>query len=116
VLWGVCIDTDGAEKQIEAFFQVLRHRIKTAGARHFEITLVAGAQTDVVDEIVGAAMLGNEIGAAAHRHPANLLDPGSIIDRAGRDRVTEFKRLPFKIEHRNYDGHGILRIKNGSRW
>ena len=53
MLRGVCVDTGGAKKQVKLFFQPLRYRIQAAGAGHFEIALVAGAQTDVLDLIVG---------------------------------------------------------------
>ena len=110
MLRGACIDTNGTEKQIKLLFEPLRDRIQAAGAWHFKITLVAGAQTDVLDQIVGAAMLGEEIGAAAYRHAVDLPNPGAVIDGAGWNRLTEFKRLPFEIEHRNQYGHSILMV------
>ncbi len=53
MLRGVCIDTGGAEEQVEVLFQPLRYGIQAAGARHFEVTLVARAQTDVLDHDCG---------------------------------------------------------------
>jgi hypothetical protein len=86
VLRGVCVDTGGAEKQVKVFFEPMGDRIEAAGAGHFEVALVAGAQTDVLDLIVGPAMLGEQVGAAAHRHAVELPDPGAVIDGAGRER------------------------------
>src|SRR5271170_2397738 len=82
-------------------------RIEAAGAWHFEVALVGRAQTDVVNQIVGPAMLGEQVGAAAHRHAVQLPNAGAVIDGAGGNGVAEFKRLPFQIEHGYQYGHGI---------
>src|SRR5271156_2597766 len=82
-------------------------RIEAAGAWHFEVALVGGAQTDVMDMLVGPAMLGEQVGAAAYRHAVQLPDAGAVIDGAGGNGLAEFKRLPFQIEHGNQYGHGI---------
>jgi hypothetical protein len=101
VLRGVCVDTGGAKQQVKVFFEPLRDRIQAASAGHFEIAPVSGAQPDVMDLIVGSAMLCEEVGAAVHRHTVDLTDSGTVVDGAGRDRLTELNRLPFQIEHRN---------------
>ena len=106
----VRIDTNGTEKQIKLLFEPLRDWIEAPGAWHFKITLIASTQTDVVDQLAGAAMLGEKIGAAAYRHAVDLTNPGAVIDSAGWNRVAEFKRLPFKIEDRNQYGHSILMV------
>ena len=64
---GVCVGAGRAKEQVKLFLQPLGHRIKAAGAEHLEIPSVAGAQTDVMNKFVGPAMLGEEVGAAAHR-------------------------------------------------
>ena len=104
------IDTKRTEKQIKVFFEVLCNWIQAPGAGHLKTTLVPGTQTDVVDQLVGAAMLGDEIGPAGHRHAVDLTDSRAIIDGAGWNRFTEFKRLPFKLEDRNQYGHSILLV------
>jgi hypothetical protein len=110
VFRAVYVDTGGAENEVEVFIEAMGHRIKAAGAGHFEVALVGGPQTDVVNLVVGPAMLGKEVGAAAHRHAVQLPDAGAVIDDAGRNGFAEFKRLPFQIEHGNQYGHGILTV------
>ena len=106
----LCVDTGRPEKQVKVFFEPMRHRIEASGAGHFEVALVAGAQTDVLDLIVGPAVFGDEVGAAAHRHSVELPNPGAVIDGAGRDGLIEFKWLPFEIEHRNQYGHSTFTV------
>jgi hypothetical protein len=101
MLRGACVDTAGAEKEVEVFVQAMGDWIEAAGARHFKVALVAGAQTDVVDQVVGAVMLGEKICAAVHRHAVQLPDPGAVIDGAWGNGLAEFNRLPFEIEHGN---------------
>jgi hypothetical protein len=113
VFRAVYVDTGGAEKQVEVFFQPMGHRIEAAGARHFEVGLVGRAQTNVVNLIVAPAMLGEQVSAAAHRHTVQLTDAGAVIDGAGGNRLAEFKRLPFQIEHGNQYGHGVLTVTGG---
>jgi hypothetical protein len=110
VFRAVYVDARGAEKQVEVFFEPMGHRIEAAGARHFEVALVGRPQADVMNLVVGPAMLGKEVGATAHRHAVQLPDPGAVIDGAGRNGLAEFKRLPFQIEHGNQYGHGILTV------
>jgi hypothetical protein len=110
VLRGVCVNTGGPEKQVEVFFQAMSDRIEAAGAGHLEVALVGGAQTDVVDMLVGTAMLGDEVGASAYRHAVQLPDAGAVVDGAGRNGLAKLKRLPFQIEHCYQYGHGILTV------
>jgi hypothetical protein len=110
VLRGVYVDTGGAEKQVEVFFQAMGDRIEAAGAGHLEVALVGGAQTDVVDMLMAPAMLGEQVGAPAYRHAVQLPDAGAVVDGAGRNGLVKFKRLPFQIEHCYQYGHGILTV------
>jgi hypothetical protein len=110
VFRGVYIDTGGTEKQVEVFIQAMGDRIEAAGAGHFEVALVGGAQTDVVNMLVGPAMFGEEVRAAAYWHAVQLPDAGAVIDGAGGNGFAELKRLPFQIEHCYQYGHGILTV------
>jgi hypothetical protein len=110
VFRGVCVDAGWAENEVEVFIQPMGYGIKAAGARHFEVALIRRPQTDVMNQIMGAAVLGEEVGATAHRHAVQLPDPGPIIDGAGRNGLAELKRLPFQIENGNQYGHGILTV------
>ncbi len=109
----VYVDPGGPEKQVEMLIQPMGHRIEAAGAGHLEVALVGRAQANVVNLIVGAAMLGEEVGTAAYRHAVQVPDTGAVIDGTGRNGLAEFKRLPFQIEHGNQYGHGILTV---TRW
>jgi hypothetical protein len=110
VLRGVCVDTGGAKKQVEVFFQPMGDGIEAAGAGHLEVALVGGAQTDVVDMLMCPAMFGEQVSAAAYRHAVQLPDAGAIIDGAGRNGFAKLKRLPFQIEHCYQYGHGFLTV------
>jgi hypothetical protein len=115
VLRGVSVDTGGAEQQVKVFFEPMRHWIEASGTGHFKITLVAGAQTNVMDQLMGPVILREEISAAAYWHAVYLANPGTVIDGAGGNRLIELKRLPFKLEHRYQYGHGILTVVVGPK-
>jgi hypothetical protein len=72
VFRAVYIDTGGPEKQVEVFIQPMGHRIEASGARHLEVALVGRAQANVVNLIVGPAMLGEEVGTGM---PSNCRIP-----------------------------------------
>jgi hypothetical protein len=110
VFGAIYVDAGGTEKQVEVFFEAMGDRIEAAGAGHLEVALVGGAQTDVVDMLMGPAMFGEQVSAAAYWHAAQLPDAGAVIDGAGRNGFAELKRLPFQIEHCYQYGHGILTV------
>jgi hypothetical protein len=110
MLRSLCVYARGPEKQIKMLFQALGDRIKAAGAWHFKVPMVSGAQTDVLDLIVGPAMFGDKVGASAYWHAIQLADAGAVIDGAGGNDLAEFKRLPFQVERSDQYGHGILTV------
>jgi hypothetical protein len=101
-----CVHAGGPKNQIERFFEVLLHRIQAPGTQKCEITLVFRSQTDVMNNVVSAPVFCDQVGAAAHRQTAYLLNAGSEVDRTSRDRFAELNRLPFEVEHRNDEAHG----------
>jgi hypothetical protein len=106
------VNPGGAEKQVELLVELLGDRIEAPGAGHFEITLEASAETNVLDQLMGTSVLGDQVGAAAHGHGVQLTNAGAIVDGAGRDGLTKFDRLPFQLEHCDQQGHGILKNDN----
>ncbi len=102
------VNPGGAEEQVKVLVEPLGHWVKAAGAGHLKITLVSGTQADVVDQLVRAAMLGQQVCTAGNRESAHLLYAGTVIDSARRDSFAEINRLPFEIGHSNKQRHGIL--------
>jgi hypothetical protein len=88
----------GAEDEVE----VARHGdgdgFDAAGAEDLELALVGGAEADVVDVLVVAAMFDEEIGAALDGEGTDLTDVDGVVDHPGSDGLVDKERLLFEID------------------
>ncbi len=100
MLGGLGIDTAGPEEQVEVLVEALGYGVEAASAGHFKVRLVAGAEANVVDELVSSVILSEEVGATVDWHGGHLDDAGTVVDGAGGDRLTELNRFPFQLEYR----------------
>jgi hypothetical protein len=113
VLRTLGIDARRPKEQIEMLIEPLSNGIEAAGTGHLEVSFVARTQADIVDQLVSAPVFREQISPAGDSKIAQLLNSGTVIDSSGRDRLLEFKRLPFEIKHSKQQRHGILTITTG---
>ena len=71
---------------------------------HLEAPSELRSQTNIMNLLAGCAMLGNQVGGAAHRQPLDLANSVAIVDRPAGDRQVKLKRLSFEIENSNQHG------------
>jgi hypothetical protein len=74
-----------AEEEVEVAGERDGDRLDAAGAEDFEVALVIGADADVFDDLLGAAVFGDEVSFAFDGERAYLAGVGSVVDGAGRD-------------------------------
>jgi hypothetical protein len=86
VLTGLGICVSGAEDQVEVAFEGLRDGIEAAGAELLEVAFVVRADTDVLDEIAGSALLDQQVGASGDLERTALGDVRSVVNGASGER------------------------------
>jgi hypothetical protein len=101
VLAGDGISLFWAEYEIEVAGEWGRDGLDAAGAEDLEVAAVLGAEADVVDVGVGAAVLDEEVGLAFDGERANLVDVGGVVQGTGGDGLVELKRLIDELERGN---------------
>jgi hypothetical protein len=78
-----------SKKQVELPGKRMFDGIEAAGAEDLKAARVGGADPDVVDQLPGAAMLDEQVGAALNSERIELLNTESIVDTAGRKGQVE---------------------------
>ena len=84
----------GTEDEVEVTGEGLGDGLDAAGAEDLEVALVGGAEADVVDLRVGAALfaavLDEEVGLAFYRERRDLADVGGVFEESGSDGLVDF--------------------------
>jgi len=96
------VDPDGAKNQVEIAFQGLRDGLDAPGTEDFEVPLVAGAKTDVLNLRVRsallAAMLNDQVGLARYRERRNLPYVVAVVEDSGSDCLVDLERLVEELK------------------
>jgi len=91
VLSGLVIDASGAKNEVEVAGEGLLDGFDAAGTEDFEAALKMGAKADVLDEVLGAAVLEDEGGVALEGEWADLANVGSVFDHTGGEGFVELE-------------------------
>ncbi len=112
---GVGVGFLGAEEQVEVARERHGDGIDAASAEDFERTFVGGANADVFDEILGAAVFEDEVGFAFDGQRPHLEGVYGVVDGSGRDLFMEEERFILQVdrvnEHRLSVGLAGLEVK-----
>jgi hypothetical protein len=95
---GLGVRVFGAEEEVEVAGERDGDRLDAAGAEDLELALVGGADADVLDDLLGAAMFDDEVGFAADGEWAYLAGIGCVVDCAGGDGLVEEERFILQVE------------------
>lgn len=96
-LAGGGIGVGGAEQEVKVSLERLRNGLEAAGAQQGEITGVAGAEADVLDDLLVAAMFEDELGAAVESEGAGLEDVRRVVDDTCGEAGINFERFPCEV-------------------
>jgi hypothetical protein len=91
----------GTEDEVEFALHGNGDGVDAAGAEDFEVAFIAGAEADIADELVGAAVFDEKVGLAVDGQGADLEDVGGVVDQAGSELLVDDKRFFFEIEGSN---------------
>ena len=69
-----------------------------AGAEDLEVAAVVGAEADVVDEVVGAAVFDDQFGSTFYGEGAGLAEVGGVVECSGGDGFVEFEGFVYELE------------------
>jgi hypothetical protein len=98
VFAGDGIGSFGAEDEVEVAGEGGGNGFDAAGAEDLEVAAVAGAEADVVDVHVGAAMLDEEVGLAFDGKGAYLMDVRGVVQGTRGDGLVEQEGFVDKLE------------------
>jgi hypothetical protein len=101
---GVC----GAEDEVKLLVEGLLDGFDAAGAGGLKDADVPGAEADVVDDLFGAAVLGDEVGLAFDGQGAFLVDDLAEVDGSGGEGLVDPEGFIKKLE--GGDKHGFYPI------
>ena len=108
---GIGVGPCRAKDEVEVAFDGSMDRFETPGAELVEIPLVGGAEADVGDLVVVAAVLDDEVGAAGDGHGADLGDVWGVFERTGGDGFVEEERFLLELERGDEHGPEIKYIR-----
>ena len=94
---GFGVGVFGAEEEVEAAGERDGNGFDAAGAEDFEVALVIGADADVFDDLLGAAVFDEEVGFAVDGERAYLAGVGSVVDGAGGDGLVEEEGVILQV-------------------
>jgi hypothetical protein len=95
------IGTHRAEDKVEIADEGGGNRVDAACTQDFEVAGVLGADADIVDVGIGAAVLDKKVCLTFHGKRAHLLDVGSVIEGTGSDGLLKFEGLIYELERGN---------------
>jgi hypothetical protein len=105
MLRSVAIGTGWAKKQVEVPVEGMFDRVEATGAEDLKAAFVACANADVVDRLIGAAMLDDQVSAAVDGQWIELADIEAVFNAAGFVGEIELEGLPFQVYNRNQHGN-----------
>ena len=95
---GFGVGSLGTEDEVEVAVDGDGDGFDAAGAEHLELSFVGGADADIVDVVVVAAMFDEQIGAALDGEGSDLADVDGVVDHPGSDGLMDKERLFFEID------------------
>lgn len=112
-LTGGCIHAGGPEDEVEIGGQRVLDRLNAAGAGNLKVAGKVALQADIGNNLLGPAVLMNDLRTAFRGHIANLRGLFAQIYGAGFERQVEVERLFFKVK--NFDFHDLRVSRMGAR-
>jgi len=91
----------GAEDEVEFAFHGDGNGFDATGAENFELAFIAGADADIADKVVGAAVFDEQVSLAVDGQGADLLDIRGVFDQARSELLVDDERFFFEIEGSN---------------
>jgi hypothetical protein len=90
---GDCVGLFGAEEKIEVAGERRSDGLDAAGAEDFEVSVVAGAEADIVYVRALIAVLDKQVCGAFDRKRAYLAKLGGVVEGAGLNGFLYLKRF-----------------------
>ena len=107
-LAGVRIGVFRPKDKVKVAGEVLRNGVEAAGALDREVAPVAGAETDVFDNLLVATMLDQKVGAAFDGDGAGLDEAVGVVEDAGWEVDLDLEGFLVQIGGRDEGGHGVI--------